>query len=266
MFTFNLAGLVIMLVVFAIEIFLTLRHSSDHNLIKDVSTNVLLGVLYIGSGVLAKGMAFGLYSFLYHKALFAPPLSWWLWLIGFLGCEFCHYAYHWLGHKTKLFWAAHVTHHSSEYFNMSTGFRSNFIHIFYRFIFWSPLCWLGIPPEMVLLMESLTGIHNFLLHTERIGKLGWLDVVFNTLSSHRVHHGKNAAYIDKNLGGITHIFDHLFGTYVKESEIPVYGITHELPGHDAATIILHEYHALGTALHEKKGAFAKLKFLLSPPE
>src|SRR4029079_2219609 len=175
------------------------------------------------------------------------------------------YIYHWLGHKTRIFWAAHVTHHSSEYFNLSTGWRTNFFHLFYRFLFWSPLCFLGIPPEMVLLIESVTAIQNFLVHTEKIGKLGVLDLLFNTPSNHRVHHGTNPEYIDKNLGGILMIYDHLFGTYAKETIPPVYGITHNIHTEDPYRIILHEYIRMKMEFPKIKGVLHKLRYLLSPP-
>ena len=148
---------------------------------------------------------------------------------------------------------------------MSTALRNNFIHVFYRFLFWSPLCLLGIPPEMVLFIESLTAIQNFIVHTERIKKLGVIDVFFNTPSNHRVHHGSNPEYLDKNLGGILMIYDHLFGTYAKETVPPVYGISHNIHTHDPARIIFHEYVKLGQEYPKIRGLVRKLKYLFSPP-
>ncbi|MEI9944230.1 MAG: sterol desaturase family protein [Chitinophagaceae bacterium] len=202
----------------------------------------------------------------YSFAIFTPDLSWWLWILGFLSCDFIHYAYHWLGHKTRIFWAAHVTHHSSEFLNLSTGLRTNFLHLFYRFLFWSPLCFLGLPPQMVMLFESVTAIQNYLVHTERVGKLGILDWLFNTPSNHRVHHGSNPEYIDKNLGGILMIYDHLFGTYAKETIKPVYGITHNIHTTNPIKILLHEYVHMAREVPKIKGVLAKLRYLFSPPQ
>ena len=254
-----------MLIVFIVEISLVLAHSREMRMIKDIKSNFLLGILYLLSGFAIKGIAFSVYSLFYYYALFKPGLSWWLWIVGFLGCDFVHWVYHWLGHKKRVFWAAHVTHHSSEFFNMSTAFRNNFIHVYYRFLFWAPLCLLGIPPEMVLFFESITAIQNFLVHTEKVGKLGMLDWFFNTPSAHRVHHGVNPEYIDKNLGGITLIYDHLFGTYAKEAEPPVYGITHNINTHNPSKIILHEYIDIKKELPKIKGFLNKLRYLFSPP-
>jgi sterol desaturase/sphingolipid hydroxylase (fatty acid hydroxylase superfamily) len=254
-----------MLTVFIIEITLVLVHKPEQTVIRDLKANMLLGTCYLLTGLLIKGIAFSVFSVVYSYSIFKPELSWWLWIIGFLSCDFIHYAYHWLGHKTRIFWAAHVTHHSSEHFNISTGLRNNFLHVFYRFLFWSPLCFFGIPPEMVLLFESVTAIQNFIVHTEKVGKLGVLDWLFNTPSNHRVHHGSNPEYLDKNLGGILMVYDHLFGTYAKETVPATYGITHNIKTHDPLKIILHEYIKLAKELAKTRGLLAKLRFLFSLP-
>ena len=117
-----------------------------------------------------------------------------------------------------------------------------------------------------MFIDSITAIQNFLVHTGKVGKLGVLDRLFNTPSNHRVHHGSNKEYIDKNLGGIFMIYDHLFGTYTKETSRPVYGITHNIHTHDPAKIILHEYQRLIKEFPKVKGWKRKLRYLLSPPQ
>jgi len=263
---FKEIGIGLMLTISVIELTLVLIHDRRKEVIKDMKANILLGILYLLSGLFVKGIAFGVFSFSYHYSFFKPESSWWLWLVAFLCCDFMHYFYHWLGHKTRIFWAAHVTHHSSEYFNISTGYRNNFIHIFYRFLFWSPICLLGVPPEMVLFIESITAIQNFVVHTEKVGKLGILDWIFNTPSNHRVHHGINPEYIDRNLGGVTMIYDHLFGTYAKEMNPPVYGITHNIHTHSPYQIIVHEYVRMKKELPGVKGLLNKMRYLFSPPQ
>ena len=136
-----------------------------------------------------------------------------------------------------------------------TGFYSG-----HRFVF------LGFPPEMIMFIESITAIQNFLVHTEKIGKLGILDWIFNTPSNHRVHHGTNPEYIDKNLGGILMIYDHLFKTYAKEIAPPVYGITHNIQTNDPYKIILHEYISMKKEIPRINGFRRKLRYLLSPPQ
>jgi len=160
MFKFDVIATIILFSAFFVEFGLILLHRPEKKLIRDMKANFVIGACLILVGLFVKGIEYGLFSLLYRVAIFKPDLSWWLWIAGFFSCDLIHYIYHWLGHKTRIFWAAHVTHHSSEYFNLSTGWRTNFFHLFYRFLFWSPLCFLGIPPEMVLLIESVTAIQN----------------------------------------------------------------------------------------------------------
>jgi sterol desaturase/sphingolipid hydroxylase (fatty acid hydroxylase superfamily) len=262
----NVIGISLLFAAFFLEFLLILWHIPNRKMVKDTMANFLIGIGTIVVGAIEKGSAFGLYSFAYTLSIFKAQPCWWLWIIGFLSCDFMHYAYHWLGHKTRLFWAAHITHHSSQYFNLSTGLRTNGIHLFYRFVFWSPLCILGIPPEMILFIESITASQNFLVHTEKIGKLPILDWIFNTPSNHRVHHGSNPEYIDKNLGGMLMIYDHLFGTYAKETTPPVYGITHNIDTHNPLKIMFHEHLGMAEKFSKMKGTRAKLNYLFSKPQ
>ncbi len=262
---FDIISTIILFTAFALEFTIILKHQPSRNLVKDTLANVVLGVLIIATGSFTKIVAFAWYSLVYDIAIFKPESSVALWVVAFFSCDFIHYLYHWIGHKTRLFWAAHVTHHSSQHFNLSTGLRTNFIHLFYRFLFWSPLCLFGINPVMILLFESISAIQNFLVHTEKISKLRVLDWWFNTPSNHRVHHGSNPEYLDKNLGGITMIFDHLFGTYAREEATPVYGITHNIHTTHPAQVLLHEYIHLSRAVPRIRGLKAKLKYLFSPP-
>ena len=266
MFTFDVVAASLLFAAFFVEFALILRHKPDRGLVQDMKANVLIGGCLVGVGVLMKGVEFSVFSLVYGVAFFKPVLSWWLWIVGFLSCDFAHYFYHWVGHKTRFFWAAHVTHHSSEYFNLSTGWRTNFFHLFYRFLFWTPLCLLGIPPAMVLFFESITAIQNFVVHTEKVGKLGVLDRLFNTPSNHRVHHATNPEYLDKNLGGVLMLYDHLLGTYAPEIAPPVYGITHNISTHNPYTIVTHEYRRLWQECPKNKGLRAKLLYLLALPQ
>jgi sterol desaturase/sphingolipid hydroxylase (fatty acid hydroxylase superfamily) len=262
---FDILGAAAVFAVFITEFIIIQLHTPDKKLVKDMLANCMLGICILLTGVFEKGMEFAFFTLVYCQAFIKPEPTWMLWIAAFLSCEFVHYAYHWLGHKTRLFWAAHVTHHSSEFLNFSTGLRTNFIHLFYRFLFWSPLCLMGIPPSMVLLFESISAIQNYLVHTEKIGKLGVLDWIFNTPSNHRVHHGSNPEYIDKNLGGILMIYDHLFGTYAKETSRPVYGITHNLNSSNPFIILFHEYIKMFDGLKKNRGLLSKIRYLFSRP-
>lgn len=264
MFSIDRIGIVLLLSAFFVElIFALLRQKRA--MFKDMLVNFCLGMGNLFAGLFMKGIALSVYSVVYEYSLFKPELSLSLWLAGFISCDFILYIYHRLGHTTRFFWAAHVAHHSSLHYNLSTGMRVNFIHMSYRFLFWSPLCLFGIPPWMILFFETLTAIHNFIIHTESVGKLGVLDLIFNTPSNHRVHHASNPEYIDKNMGGILIVFDRLFGTYMPEKNKPIYGITNNIKSNHPLNIISHEYASLIKNLRLKRGILPKLKYLFSSP-
>ncbi|PWT93038.1 MAG: C-5 sterol desaturase [Acidobacteria bacterium] len=266
MFTYDFIGTILVLTAFFTELVVKMLQRPDKTFIRDTMTNFSLGIATLFVGAVEKGLALGLYSFISRFSFFSPRLSIWLWIMGFFGYDFIHYMYHRLGHKTRLLWASHVTHHSSLHFNLSIGWRVNAVDLLYRFIFWSPLCLVGVTPEMILFFETISAIYSFLIHTENVGKLGILDWIFNTPSNHRVHHGSNPEYIDKNMGGILVIFDHLFGTYARETSKPVYGITHNIDTHNPVKVLLHEYIHLSGRLATIKGFLQKLQYLFSPPQ
>ena len=264
MLNINTIGTIVLAALTLVELLISFLHR-DGNRLKDMLANICLGSLVILTGFFMKALALTVYSIVYSAAIIKPENSALLWVIAFFLCDLVLYIYHLLGHKTRLLWAAHVAHHSSLHYNLSVGFRINFIHLFYRFIFWAPLCLMGITPEMILFLESLTAIWNFLIHTEKIKKLGFLDLVFNTPSNHRVHHASNPEYIDKNLGGILVIYYRLFGTYVKETIPPVYGITHNIYSHNPKDVLLHEYKSVFSEVSKTKGLINKISFLFSKP-
>jgi sterol desaturase/sphingolipid hydroxylase (fatty acid hydroxylase superfamily) len=266
MFNLKIVGTLILFIAVAIEIILRLVHSADKKLKKDMLVNFLLGLGLAIVGLLEKAIAFGFFSLVYRFSIYTPGFSWWLWIAGFFGCEFSFYLFHWVGHKTRIFWAAHVTHHSSQYYNLTVAARVNFIFLLYRFLFWAPLCLIGIPPEMIIFIDSTSSIPTFFIHTEKVGKLGWLDWFFNTPSNHRVHHASNPQYLDKNFGGVLMIYDHLFGTYVKETDTPIYGLTNNIDSFNPGNLLFHEYVRMGREFLKIKSFSAKFRYLFSRPQ
>jgi sterol desaturase/sphingolipid hydroxylase (fatty acid hydroxylase superfamily) len=264
MLTIDTIATPLLVILTLIELSITFFEREEKRL-KDMLANICLGLLIILTGFFMKALALAVYTMVYTMAVIKPASSFLLWVIAFFVCDLVLYIYHLLGHKTRLLWAAHVAHHSSLHYNLSVGFRINFIHLFYRFLFWAPLCLVGITPQMILFLESLTAIWNFLIHTEKIKKVGFLDLVFNTPSNHRVHHASNPQYIDKNLGGILIIYDRLFGTYAKETIPPVYGITHNIYSHNPKEVLLHEYKNVFSEVSRIKGLRNKIRFLFSKP-
>lgn len=265
MFTIEKFGVIILFSGFVLELFMAILVYPKGELIKDMMANLVLGICVLLAGLLMKFTALAVYSFTYRFTFFKIESTPGLWIAAFFLCDFINYVYHYLGHKTRILWAAHVTHHSSVHYNLSVGFRINFIHSFYRFLFWVPLCLIGIPPQMILFFETLSAIYGYIIHTDKINKLGVIDLIFNTPSNHRVHHGKNPEYIDKNMGGILMIFDHLFGTYQRESAIPVYGINSGPKTHHPFKLLFHEYGWIYKKSSRISGFKNKIKYLFSAP-
>src|SRR4029079_10729997 len=147
-------------------------------------------------------------------------------------------------HEARVFWASHVVHHSSRHFNLSTALRQTWVPMTYL-PFWLPLLALGFPPWMVLLAQSWSLIYQFGLHTERIGRLPRpIEAVFNTPSHHRVHHGSNEVYLDRNYGGILIVWDRLFGTFQGETERVRYGLTKNIRSFKPTRVAFHEFAAI----------------------
>lgn len=192
---------------------------------KDAMVNIMLGVAIIGCVSIVKGWELLIYGYAWNNALFKIPVNAWSWIACWLAYDFLFYWFHRLGHEINILWAAHNTHHSSIEYNFTIGARNNILHVFYRFLFWTPLCLAGFHPVLVMTIDSLCTVFQFFQHTEKVGKLKFLDYIICTPSNHRVHHGSNEQYIDKNYGGFTMIWDHVFGTFEEEGETVKYGLT-----------------------------------------
>ncbi len=169
--------------------------------------------------------------------------GWVYWIALFFLQDLAYYVLHYVDHHCRLFWAVHVTHHSSEEFNLTTGFRSSVFQPVYRTAYFMPIAWLGFEPLDVLFMYAATQIYGSLIHTERVRSLGWLEHVLVTPSHHRVHHASNGRYLDKNMGMCLIVWDKLFGTFQAElPEEPVrYGLTKRIENRGLVNIVLHEW-------------------------
>ena len=213
-----------------------------------------------------------LFCFLYiynNFRLFTIPITWWSFILLLFVDDFCYYWFHRISHECRLFWASHVVHHSSQKYNLSTALRQTWSGGFYTFIFWIILPFLGFHPGMILLQMSVSLIYQFWIHTETINKLPkWFEAIFNTPSHHRVHHGSNPIYLDRNHAGIFIIWDRLFNTFQAEldTEKVKYGLTANINTHNPIKIAFHEWVAmLKDASMEKVSFINRLKYLVKPP-
>ncbi len=178
----------------------------------------------------AKTFLFAGYLFLYerYRVLDVPSASVAAWVLCFLGVDFLYYWFHRLSHEVNAFWAAHVVHHQSEDYNLAVALRQGAFQGVFSWVFYLPLALVGVPPIMFLTLSSIDTLYQFWIHTRAIDRLGPLEWVLNTPSHHRVHHGRNPKYLDRNHAGALIVWDRLFGTFQAEEEEPVYGITKPL--------------------------------------
>jgi len=195
--------------------------------LSDSVSDLSCGILDQLADVFLKTLLFGGYLFLFEHYRFftAPKDAVWAWAACFLGVDFLYYWFHRWSHEVNAGWAAHVVHHQSEEYNLTVALRQGSFQQVFSWVFYLPLALLGFPPLMFLTCSSLNTLYQFWIHTRLIGRLGPLEWVLNTPSHHRVHHGRNPKYIDRNHAGTLIVWDRLFGTFKGEDEEPVYGIT-----------------------------------------
>ena len=251
--------------------YLRIRHDPTRMDVPEALRNFALGAGYQMTELLFAGLiAFPVYAFLYHHRLLDLELNWATGLLTFVGVDFCFYWMHRSSHRIRWFWAAHVVHHSSERMNFSTAMRQNATNIFNgMWLFYVPLALIGFNPVWIGVAYALSLVYQFFIHTTLVGKLpGWVETVLNTPSHHRVHHGRNPGYIDRNYGGTLIVWDRLFGTFVAEDEQapPDYGITRPIHSRNLLVLWTHEYVDLFRAMARPGGLQARLKHLWKPPE
>ena len=188
------------------------------------------------------------------------------WLLLFILTDLMWYAYHRFSHTVNLLWGAHIVHHQSEEYNLTVSFRITVFQALIRFCFYLPLPVIGFPPEMILVTFSICGIYQFFIHTRFIKKLGVLEEILVTPSHHRVHHGSNALYLDKNFGGVLIVWDRIFGTFQRETEEVRYGLTKPVDSHSFLWLHFHFWLTLSENFKTRKGWRNKLKALAGGPE
>ena len=236
----------------------------------DTLCNAALALMHQGADKLAWLAVVPLYTYVYaHFRLFTWHGGWVSFIVLFVAQDLLYYAFHRCSHRVRWFWAAHVVHHSSERLNLSTAFRQSLMYpIAGMWTFWTPLALLGFEPKQIIAIVLINLAFQFFVHTQAIGRLGWLEYVFNTPSIHRCHHARNPRYIDSNYAGVLVVWDRLFGSYVQEDEqdAPQYGIVEPLCSYNPLTATFHEWRSLlADALRAPRFA-DKLRAIFGPPE
>ncbi len=193
----------------------------------DAIANLSCGITSQLSGLFLRIFVIGIYQFLFENfALFTLEKTWLYWLALVLLVDFAYYWAHRMSHEINLFWGGHVVHHQSEDYNLSVALRQSSLQVVWTFAFSLPIAFLGFDTWDFALISAFNTLYQFWIHTEAINKLPkWVEFIFNTPSHHRVHHGRDPKYIDKNHAGSLIIWDRIFGTFQPEEEKPTYGIT-----------------------------------------
>ncbi len=236
--------------------------------LNDSINSISMGSLSRLQGLVMLGFSGTIYEIIVARYQLAqlPDQALWVWISCFLLYDFAYYWKHRLGHEVALFWGSHVAHHQSEDFNLSTALRQTSID-FYGFLFYLPFFFLGFPAEILFTVVSLNLIYQFWVHTEHVPKLGPFEWIFVSPSNHRVHHGRNKVYVDKNYGGVFILWDRIFGSFQEElAEEPVaFGLRKPLNSWNPVWANVHVYWRLILDFYAMPGALNKLKLLFKPP-
>jgi sterol desaturase/sphingolipid hydroxylase (fatty acid hydroxylase superfamily) len=263
----------IYLIVIGLELFLSHLRKQKSYTWKDSIQNFYLMLLNSGIDLLFRAIYIGfILSFFYDHRIFSPFANPWIyWIVLLVFEDFMYYWLHRVDHVCRIFWATHVTHHSSPHFNLTVGFRSSVMEPLYRFVYFIPIALCGFQPIDIAFIYAATQTWGILVHTEKINKAGWLEYFLVTPSHHRVHHGSNPKYLDKNMGMFLIIWDKLFGTF--QPELPAetyqpikYGLTKPLENEGPVNLVIHEWKNIGRDL-QKRGLTIqqRLNYLFGPP-
>ncbi len=211
---------------------------------RDTLASLLMGVGNVVLGALFALLLGGLFTLVWEHRVYDLGTDWWVFAVALVVNDFVYYWFHRLSHEHRWFWAAHIVHHSSQHYNLSTALRQSWskpLHGLY--VLSLPAMWLGIHPKIYAFVGGINLLYQFWIHTELIDRMGPFEWVFNSPSHHRVHHGNNARYLDANYAGIFIVWDRLFGTFVPEdrTDPPRYGLVHQLNTFNPLRIAFHEY-------------------------
>jgi alkylglycerol monooxygenase len=235
----------------------------------DAIANMSCGITSQLSGLFMRLLGIGIYALLFNTIRFldvkAQLPGWIYWLSLYLLVDLAYYWAHRMSHEINLFWGGHVVHHQSEDYNLSVALRQSSFQVVWTFAFSLPIAVLGYVPEDFLYVSALNTLYQFWIHTETINKLGWLEYIFNTPSHHRVHHGRDPKYIDKNHAGSLIIWDKMFGTFQAEEEKPTYGITRPINSWNAAYANFSHYAVMAHEIRRIPRWTDKIKYLFKKP-
>ena len=256
------------IILLAAEVGVTAWQQRDYYDAKDTAGSLAMGIGNVVVGFVGKLLVLGAYTLVYQYRLFTLDMTQvWPWVVLFFADDFSYYWFHRISHSSRWFWASHVVHHSSQKYNLGTALRQTWTGTLTgSFIFWIWLPLVGFSPVAVMTMQAVSLLYQFWIHTEHINRLpAPLEWVLNTPSHHRVHHGSDLTYLDKNHAGILIIWDRLFGTFEPEAHRPTYGLTTNINSHNPVRIAFHEWTSIARDVR-RAGTFRNaLGYVFGPP-
>jgi alkylglycerol monooxygenase len=256
-------------VLIGIELLVAKWRGRDVYHINDAINSLGLGVVSQIVGIFTKLFTIGVYAWCAsHLALWTLPInSVWVWISGVLLYDLLYYWLHRCGHEVNVLWAAHVVHHQSESYNLTTALRQTGSGFLLGWLFYLPMALLGYPTELFAVVALIDLLYQFWVHTEVIDRLGWFDRVFCSPSNHRAHHAVNDRYLDRNYGGILIIWDRLFGTFVEENDEdpPIYGTRSPLQSWNPLWANVEVYWAMLKDSWHARNWLDKLRVWVKPP-
>ena len=261
----------VFLALIAIEFVVGLRRGRNTYRFDDALSSISLGMLSQASVVFVPLLKIGIYTAAFNSLSLVPDTGFWTtlpgWLLALLFYDFLYYWNHRLGHTAGVFWAAHVVHHQSQDYNLSTALRQPSSYPLLGWVFYLPMAVAGVPPLVFAVVTLIDLLYQFWIHTEHVGRLGRFDRWFASPSNHRVHHAVNHRYVDRNYGGILMLWDHLFGSFEPEDprEPCVYGTRSPLNSWDPLWANAEVYWALAKDSWHTKRWSDKLRVWLKPP-
>ena len=252
-----------------IEFWWGLRKGRNTYRLNDAINSISLGMLSEITKVLTFALRVGIYTAVFtHVALWRNDAFWtsaFGWVLALLFYDFCYYWLHRAGHEVALFWAAHVVHHQSQDYNLSTALRQTSTGSLFGWVFYLPMALAGVPPLVFGVVALIDLLYQFWVHTEHVPKLGWFDRWFCSPSNHRVHHAVNDCYLDRNYGGMLVVWDRMFGSFQEEGEKCVYGTRAPLNSWDPLWSNAEVYWALARDSWHARSWADKVRVWFKPP-
>ncbi len=247
---------------------ITLKRRGGRYETRDALTSLAMGAGNVIEGLVLGFVAYGYFTFMWQFRLFDLGTSVAVIVLCFILNDLAYYWIHRFGHRIRWVWAAHVVHHSSQHYNLTTALRQTWTGtVTLMMLVKTPLILLGFHPAMVIFVSGLNLIYQFWIHTEAINKMPrWFEAVMNTPSHHRVHHGRNPRYLDANYAGVLIIWDKMFGTFVAEEETPEYGLVFNLGTFNPLRVATHEWVGIFKDVFQRGITMGdRLKYMFAPP-